>query len=159
MNFNLAGTYQISLSAAQRANYGSSKEQVQVLVDGTAVGTIIPTSTTYFSYTTGSFSVTSGSHTITFVGVDPSGADYSAFLDQVSINNVSPAGFTDPGFEYPSLGRALQPTSMIRQARRGASAARRASRATAVTSPRAIPTPRRAARSPSFRGLARSARP
>ena len=47
----------------------------------------------------------------------------------------------------------------IPQARHGASAARRACRATAAASPQATPTPRRAARSPSFRGPARSARP
>ena len=104
VNFAAAGSYLISFSAAQRANFGTSNEQVQVLVDGTVVGTITPAGTSYATYTTAAFNVTAGSHTITFVGVDPSGADYTAFLDQVSIDNVSPAGFTDPGFENPSLG-------------------------------------------------------
>ena len=99
-----AGSYLISFSAAQRANFGTSNEEVQVRVDGTVVGTITPAGTSYATYTTASFNVTAGSHTITFVGVDPSGADYTAFLDQVSIDNVSPTGFTDPGFESPSLG-------------------------------------------------------
>ena len=159
VNFAAAGTYQISFSAAQRANFGTSNEKVQVLVDGTVVGTITPASTSYATYTTASFNVTAGSHTITFVGVDPSGADYTAFLDQVSINNVSPTGFTDPGFENPSQGTgAVGLPVSIRRARRGASAARPAWRATAAASPRATPTPRRAARSPSSRGPARSAR-
>ena len=88
VNVAAAGSYLISLSAAQRANFGTSNEQVQVLVDGTAVGTITPTSTDYSIYTTASFKMASGSHTITFVGVDPSGADYTAFVDQVSTLQV-----------------------------------------------------------------------
>ena len=104
VNFAAAGSYQISVSAAQRGNFGTSNEEVQVLVDGTVVGTITPASTSYANYTTASFNVTAGSHTITFVGVDPTGKDYTAFLDQVGIDNVSPTGFTDPSFENPSKG-------------------------------------------------------
>ncbi len=94
VDFAAAGSYLISVSAAQRGNFGTSNEEVQVLVDGTVVGTITPASTSYATYTTASFNVTAGSHTITFVGVDPTGADYTAFLDQVSIDNVSPTGFS-----------------------------------------------------------------
>ena len=67
------------------ANFGTSNEQVQVLVDGTVVSTFTPAGTSYVIYTTAAFNVTAGSHTITFAGVDPSGADYTAFLDQTSI--------------------------------------------------------------------------
>ena len=103
VDFAEAGTYQLSVSAAQRGNHsGSSDEEVDVLVDGTVVGTINPASTSYATYTTGSFSVTAGSHIIKFVGIDPSGADYTALLDQVNIVNVAPTGFSDPGFESPS---------------------------------------------------------
>ena len=94
VDFAAAGSYLISVSAAQRGNFGTSNEEVQVLVDGTVVGTITPASTSYATYTTASFNVTAGSHTITFVGVDPTGADYTAFLDQVSIDIVSPTGFS-----------------------------------------------------------------
>jgi Arylsulfotransferase (ASST)/Carbohydrate binding module (family 35)/Protein of unknown function (DUF642) len=104
VNFSAAGTYQISFSAAQRGNYGTSDEEVNVLVDGTVVSTITPASTGYATYTTASFTVTAGSHTISFVGVDPTGADYTALLDQISIFNAPPMGFTDPGFENPSEG-------------------------------------------------------
>ena len=88
VNFAAAGSYLISVSAAQRGNFGTSNEEVQVLVDGTVVGTITPASTSYATYTTASFNVTAGSHTITFVGVDPTGADYTALLDQASILRV-----------------------------------------------------------------------
>jgi hypothetical protein len=111
VDFPAAGSYQLSVGAAQRGNFGTSKEQVQVLVDGKAVGTITPAGTGYTTYTTAAFAVAAGSHTISFVGVAPSGADYTALLDQVSIYNVaptgfevSPTGFTDPGFESPSQG-------------------------------------------------------
>ena len=104
VNFAAAGSYLIGVSAAQRGNHGTSDEEVQVLVDGTLVDTFTPASTSYANYTTASFNVTAGSHTITFVGVDPTNADYTALLDQVSINNVAPTGFTDPGFENPILG-------------------------------------------------------
>ncbi|MGZ3381638.1 MAG: C2 family cysteine protease, partial [Isosphaeraceae bacterium] len=105
VNFAAAGSYLISASAAQRGNFGTSNEKVQVLVDGPVVGTITPASTRYATYTTASFNVTAGSHTITFVGVDPTGKDYTAFLDQVSIDIVSPTGdwfsrnMTDPGLQ------------------------------------------------------------
>ena len=89
MNFAAAGSYLIGVSAAQRGNHGTSDEEVQVLVDGTLVDTFTPASTSYANYTTASFNVTAGSHTITFVGVDPTNADYTALLDQVSINNVA----------------------------------------------------------------------
>ena len=88
VNFAAAGSYVISVSAAQRGNYVTSKETVEVEVDGTVVGTFTPASTNYTTYTTASFNVTAGSHTITFVGVDPSGADYTALLDQASILQV-----------------------------------------------------------------------
>ena len=103
MNFPAAGSFQISLDAAQR-NYRTSNEEVQVEVDGTVVGTITPGSTSYADYSTRSFNVTAGSHTISFVGVAPAGADYTALLDQVSINSAPPTGFADPGFESPSEG-------------------------------------------------------
>ncbi len=104
VDFTVAGTYQLSFSAAQRANYGSSKEKVQVLIDGTVVDAFTPASTRYNSYTTAAFTVTAGSHTITFAGVDPSGSDYTALLDQLSISNAPPTGFSDSGFETPTQG-------------------------------------------------------
>ena len=160
VNFPTASSYVISLSAAQRGNYGTSNEEVQVLVDGTVVDTFTPASTSYATYTTPSFYVTAGSHTISFVGVDPTGADYTALLDQVSIYAApTQIGFSDPGFEIPSQGTGRRPSSMNRRARHGASAPGPAWRATAAASPPATPTPRRAPRSPSCRGTApRSAR-
>jgi hypothetical protein len=59
-----------------------------VLVDGKVVGTFTPSGTDYAAYATASFAVTAGSHTITFVGVDPTGDDYTALIDQASTLRV-----------------------------------------------------------------------
>ena len=80
-----AGTYSLSFSAAQRANFQSSSQTIQVQVDGAAVGTFTPAGTNYAAYNTASFTVTAGSHTIRFVGLDPDGQDNTAFIDQVSL--------------------------------------------------------------------------
>ncbi len=64
-----AGSYTISLSPRQRANYGTSNETFQVLVDGTVVGTFNPPSTSYASLHTSTFTVAAGGHTISFVGM------------------------------------------------------------------------------------------
>jgi hypothetical protein len=85
-----AGTYAISFQAAQRGNGNASSQTFQVLVDGNAVGTFTPGSTSYATYVTASFTVSAGAHTITFVGLDPDGLDNTAFIDQVMINLASP---------------------------------------------------------------------
>ena len=79
-----AGSYAISFDAAQRGNYGGV-EDFEVLVDGTVVGTFKPTSTSYQSYTTGSFTVSAGSHVIKLVGINTAGGDDTDFIDSVSI--------------------------------------------------------------------------
>jgi subtilase family serine protease len=80
-----AGNYTISFSAAQRQNYQSSQQVIEVLVDGSVLSTITPSGTSYATYTTASFTVTAGSHTIAFVGLNPNGGDNTAFLDQITI--------------------------------------------------------------------------
>ena len=47
VSFATAGSYLISFSAAQRGNPGTSKEVVQVRVDGVVVGTLTPAGTSY----------------------------------------------------------------------------------------------------------------
>ena len=98
VNFPAAGSYTIGVSAAQRGNSGTSNQTVEVRVDGVMVGTFAPAGTGYATYTTGSFRVSAGSHTITFIGVNPTGADFTALLDEVRIDNVSPIEPTVPGF-------------------------------------------------------------
>ena len=93
INFAAAGSYQLTFDAAQRENFPSD-QSVQVLVDGTVVGTITPSGTTYGLYATSAFSVSAGAHTITLRGTSSSGYD-TAFIDAVSIAGLAtptPAG-------------------------------------------------------------------
>ncbi len=78
-----AGVYNLSFMAAQRAKYAN--ESIEILVDGAEVGTVTPGSISYGQYVTSSFIVTAGAHTIEFVGVDPSGGDCTAFIDNVQL--------------------------------------------------------------------------
>ncbi len=59
-----AGTFDITLDAAQLANF--SAQPILVSVDGAPVGTITPTSTAFASYTTPEFTLNAGTHVFTF---------------------------------------------------------------------------------------------
>ncbi len=80
-------SYAISGSAPSGAT-SAPATSVQVLADGPAVDTITPSGTSYATYTTATFNVTAGNHTIAFVGVDPSGSDYTALVDQAIMQFV-----------------------------------------------------------------------
>ena len=128
-------------------------------VDGTLIGIFTPGSTSYATYASAPFKLRAGDHTIAFVGVDPSGADYTVLLDQASINNVSPPGFWDSSFENPSQGSGESALfRMIRRARGGVSAAVPAWRVTTAPHQWQLGGRRRGARSPSSRVPARSAK-
>ena len=105
-----AGTYRISLDAAQRS-YGGGQtfqnEKFQVILDGTIITTLTPTDNTYRTYTTPVFEATAGIHTLIFLGVDSAGGDNTAFLDDVQLVAVASPGVVvnDPGFEaFPLTG-------------------------------------------------------
>ena len=97
VNFAAAGSYVIGVSAAQRANFGSGDEEVEVLVDGAAVETFEPQGTGYTTFTTPALSLTAGMNTISFVGIDPGGTDSTAFLDQVTISSAPASGSSGAG--------------------------------------------------------------
>ena len=83
-----AGSYSLSLLAAQRAN-DASIQTIQLKVDGIPVGAPVqPSGTSYLSCTE-NFWVPAGDHTITLAGVDPNGGDNTAFIASVSISNIS----------------------------------------------------------------------
>ena len=76
-----AGVYNLSLLAAQRINYQTQPQAIEVLVDGAEVGMIIPDipvttnnvtyTTSYAPYQTSNFTVTAGTHTVEFLGMSP----------------------------------------------------------------------------------------
>ncbi len=86
-----AGSYTVGFQAAQRGNYGTSREDFQVLVDGAVVGTFTPGSVAYQSYSTASFTVAAGTHTVAFRGLDTAGGDNTAFIDSVSVARAAGA--------------------------------------------------------------------
>ncbi|MGO9109701.1 MAG: DUF642 domain-containing protein [Thermoguttaceae bacterium] len=107
-----AGVYNLSLLAAQRVNYQSQPQEIEVLIDGAEVGMIVPNSpvttnnvtytTSYSAYQTPNFTVTAGTHTVEFLGMSPSTADSTAFIDSVAITPAVDS-IIDGGFETPAL--------------------------------------------------------
>ncbi len=100
-----AGTYVLSLDAAQRANYQASKQNFSVAIDGTVVGTFTPSGTSYQTYTTAPFMVSAGSHTITLQGLDSAGGDNTAFVDAMAAATAPAVSIGDPGFEQVVVGQ------------------------------------------------------
>ena len=111
----LAGSYQITFSAAQRGSVNPSREDFKVLIDGVAVATFAPTGVAYLTYTTPTFTVTAGTHSISFQGLDTAGGDNTALIDGVvtSLTKVTPSvvpalaaapTLGDAGFETVSAG-------------------------------------------------------
>jgi hypothetical protein len=84
-----AGNYTLSFQAAQRiggsTTSGINSQDFRVLVDGQVVGTFQPSSSTYSSYSTNSFSVSAGTHTLVFEGLNSVGGDNTAFVDAITI--------------------------------------------------------------------------
>ncbi len=86
----VAGTYTVSLLAAQRGTYtgytGSTEVQpVSVTIDSAQIGLIQPTSTTFATYTTVSFTLATGGHTLTLAATDGT-VDHTTFVDEIAIN-------------------------------------------------------------------------
>jgi hypothetical protein len=97
-----AGSYAISLVAAQRGNIGGF-QTFQILVNGQVVGTFNNVaSTAYTQVVSTSFNLTAGSHTVTIQGTNLNGGDNTIFIDNVTVvPQVS--GLADVGFERPPL--------------------------------------------------------
>jgi len=103
-----AGSYTLSLQAAQRGNHQLGTQIVLVQIDGVTVGQYQPPNTTYSGYTTPSFTIAgSGSHMIALVGAG-SGTDFTAFVDDVRLTAGSTSSFSNGGFESPNLAGAYQ---------------------------------------------------
>ena len=150
-----AGSYVLTFNAAQRGNYQASRQDFQVLIDGTVINTFTPSGTSYQNFSTTAFNVTAGSHTITFQGLNSAGGDNTAFIDSIARINICP--ITDSGFEQVSVGAGSSKSP--RPAPPGPSLAPPASRLTIAASPRATRRPPRVRRSPSSKVPARSASP
>jgi hypothetical protein len=82
-----AGSYRISLQAAQRGNWQLGTQLVLVQVDGVTVGQFQPPGNVYATYTTPVFSIAAtGPHTIALMGAGGGGTDFTAFVDDVRLS-------------------------------------------------------------------------
>jgi len=85
-----AGSYTLSLSAAQRLVSAANTQSIGVFIDGVSVGTIVPTTQNYATLTTPAFTVAKGAHTVELRGLATT--DQTAFIDSVAITSAqSPA--------------------------------------------------------------------
>ena len=100
-----AGSYVLTFDAAQRGNYQASRQDFKVLVDGTVISTFTPSSTSYLSYSTATFTVTAGSHTIKFLGLDSAGGDNTAFVDAVAVAQAGTPETPDAGLSGGAYGQ------------------------------------------------------
>jgi hypothetical protein len=97
----VAGSYTVLFAAAQQAS--NQNQQIDVLVDGTAVGVITPVGTGYKLYETPNFTISlPGSHTVTLLGLSPASASNTALIDEVSLVSTNDL-VLDGGFETPAL--------------------------------------------------------
>jgi predicted alpha-1,6-mannanase (GH76 family) len=100
VSFSSFGSYTLSFEAALRAAPHNGAISLNVLVDGTVVGTYAPTTTSSFTaYTTSPFVIaTAGNHTVQFATVGTA-VDSSLFIDAIGI-----CGLANPSFETPNVG-------------------------------------------------------
>src|SRR5205085_3137688 len=83
--------YTITFAAAQRGNCcGSGGQDFQVYLDDLLLAMIRPSSTAYVDYSSPEFNATAGVHVLKFVGLNSSGGDNSAFIDNVRITSTTP---------------------------------------------------------------------
>jgi len=84
-----AGNYTLSFEAGARGGaYGPLDLKAQV--DGVDVtAQLIPSQSTWTSYTSNSIYLTAGSHTLNFMGINRAGGDKSSVLDNVSMASFS----------------------------------------------------------------------
>ena len=97
-----AGVYNLSFLAAQRVNFQTQAQEIEVLIDGSEVGLVVPAGTAYGACQTWNFTVAAGQHTVELLGMSPSAADSTAFIDEVAISPVVDT-LLNGGFEQPSL--------------------------------------------------------
>ena len=102
-----AGSYVLTFDAAQRGNYGGSKQDFDVLIDDNVVDTFTPSSTSYQSHSTVEFPVAgTGAHTIKFQGLDSAGGDNTAFLDMTTLTVAAARPRRSPAPPAPRSRRA-----------------------------------------------------
>src|SRR5262249_48651572 len=80
-----AGTYAVSLRAAQRGSFNTTRQTFQVWVDNAPLSTFTPPSNGYTRMTSNAFTVGGGYHMISLVGTNPNGGDNVALIDNLGL--------------------------------------------------------------------------
>jgi CSLREA domain-containing protein len=88
----VGGTYTVSFFAARRGYDPGGLQTLQVLIDGSVIGTFTPSALSYVSFTTSTFTVSGGAHTLAFHGLTVN--DSTALIDQVSVTSTPGAANT-----------------------------------------------------------------
>nr|MBA3949971.1 DUF642 domain-containing protein [Acidobacteriota bacterium] len=91
--------YVVRFVAAQRGNYQSSRQDLDVTLDGRSLGAFTPATTSYRECTTRIFTAGAARQVLMFAGRNSAGGDNTAFIDDVRIEKVRAA--VDLGFETP----------------------------------------------------------
>lgn len=112
VNVASAGTYVVTFQAARR---NGQVQPVRLNVDGASIGaTITPTSNSFTTYTTASFSLSAGVHTIRLEATDNAYGDRTTFVDAVTLTAAasSNVAVANASFEAPPQGSgyAYRPT-------------------------------------------------
>ncbi len=84
------GNYVVNFQAARRTDFGG-QQSFDVYIDSNKVGSFSPTTGSFSSFATGSFSASAGDHTVKFVGTNTNG-DNTDFIDAVTITPASGNG-------------------------------------------------------------------
>lgn len=110
--FQVGTKYVVTFSAAQRGNCcNAGGLDFQVLVDNKSLGTFKPLGTNYVAAAANIFTATAGTHTLKFVGLNSSGGDNTALIDNVQISPATqppPVSADNGGFESPVVGNSFQ---------------------------------------------------
>lgn len=110
--FQIGTKYVVTFSTAQRGNCcNAGGLDFQVLVDNKSLGTFKPLGTNYVAAAANIFTATAGTHTLKFVGVNSSGGDNTALIDNIQITSVTqppPVSADNGGFELPVVGNSFQ---------------------------------------------------
>jgi hypothetical protein len=97
--FAAGQAYSFTFDACQRVN-DSSAQMLNVSVGSDTILSQYQPGNTYTPVTTGTFTVpTSGVYAVNFQGYDPSGNDYTAFIDNIQTN----IALTNASFETPAI--------------------------------------------------------
>jgi Right handed beta helix region len=109
-----AGSHTVAAKMAQRGNFNEANQTVQLLIDGTVIGAVTPSGTSYSDYQFPSFDIASGgSHTLRLRGV--SSLDATVLVDHIRLDVV----IVQPG----GLGATILRTNVFYPGQTGIQAA------------------------------------